>query len=52
MACRQIHQLFVDGRATKDNLVAAFRSQQAYIDRVRSDHGDAAAAYDDEYKYY
>ena len=48
----QIHQLLLNGHATKDDLLSAFDTRTAYIDKVRSDHRDEAAAYSDEYKYY
>lgn len=49
---KQIHQLLLNGHATKDDLLSAFDTRTAYIDMVRSDHRDEAAAYSDEYKYY
>ena len=49
---RQIHQLLLNGYATKYDLLSAFDTRTAYIDKVRSGHRDAAATYSDEYKYY
>jgi len=49
---KQIHQLLLNGYATKNDLLGAFDTRTAYIDMIRSDHRDEAAAYSDEYKYY
>lgn len=49
---KQIHQLLLNGHATKDELLRACDTRTAYIDKIRSDHRDEAAAYSDEYKYY
>ena len=48
----QIHQLLLNGHATKYDLLSAFDTRTVYIDMVRSEHRDEAAAYSDEYKYY
>ena len=40
------------GDATKDDYAKALRSYQAYLNEIKSDQRDEAAAYDDEYKYY
>ena len=48
----QIHQLLLNGHATKDDLLSAFDTRTVYIDKIRSGHRDEAAAYSDEYKYY
>ena len=43
--------LFKDGRATKDDYTKALRLYQAYLDEVKSDQRDKAAAFDND-KYY
>jgi len=48
----QIHQLLLNGHATKKDLLAAFDTRTAYIDKIRSEHRDEAAEYCDVYKYY
>ena len=40
-----IKQFFMAGNATKDDYANALRSYQAYLDEVRSDQRDAAAAF-------
>ena len=47
-----IRQMIMDGDATKDDYSKALKSYQAYLDEIKSDQRDKAAAADDEYKYY
>ena len=47
-----IKMLYSNGEATKDDYTEALRSYQAYLDEIKSDQRDEAAAYDDRYKYY
>jgi len=47
-----IKQLYTNGHATKDDYTKALRSYQTYLDEIKSDHRDRAAAFSDEYKYY
>jgi len=47
-----IKQLYKTGHATKDDYAKALRLYQAYLDEVKSDQRDEAAAYSDVYKYY
>jgi len=47
-----IKMLYSNGDATKDDYAKALRSYQAYLDEIKSDQRDEAAAYDDRYKYY
>ena len=49
---KRIKQLFMDGHATKDDYAKALRFHQAYLDEIKSDQRDKAAAFSDEYKYY
>ena len=45
--------LFKDGQATKDDYTKALRLYQAYLDEIKSDQRDeAAAAFSDNDKYY
>jgi hypothetical protein len=46
-----IKHLFIDGRATKDDYEKALRSFQEYIDEIKSDARDEAAASDEMYRY-
>ena len=48
----KVQELYVAGQATKDDYAKALRSYQAYLDEIRTDQRDEAAATNDEYKYY
>ena len=48
----RIKTLYSNGDATKDDYAKALRARQAYLDEIRSDQRDEAAAVSDEYKYY
>jgi len=47
-----IKEMYKGGFATKDDYAKALRSYQAYLDEIRSDQRDEAAAADDDCKYY
>jgi len=47
-----IKRLYSDGYATKDDYAKALRSYQAYLDEIKSDQRDEAAAADDGNRYY
>ena len=49
---KQIKQLFTAGHATKEDYTNALQVYQAYLDEIRSDQRDKAAAFDVDYKYY
>jgi uncharacterized protein len=49
---KEIQEMYMDGHATKDHYANALRSHQAYIDEIKSDQRDEAAAFRDEYRYY
>ena len=49
---RAIKDLFMNGHATKDDYGTALRAHQAYLDSIRSDQRDQAAAVSDDFKYY
>ena len=49
---KQIKELYKDGHATKDDYAKALKACQAYLEEVKSDDRDKAAAISDEYKYY
>jgi len=51
-ALENIKRLYMEGHATKDDYTKALGSYQECLDEIRSDQRDAAAAYDDELKYY
>jgi tetratricopeptide (TPR) repeat protein len=46
-----IKLMYENGDATKDDYSKALRSYQAYLDDIKSDQRDEAAAFNDEYKY-
>ena len=48
---QRIKELFMEGHATKEDYAQALRAHQAYMDEIRSDQRDKAAA-DKKYKYY
>ena len=49
---QSIKRLYSEGDATKDDYAKALRSYQAYLDEIKSDQRDEAAASDENYKYY
>ena len=49
---QKVKILYSRGHATKDDFAKALRSYQAYLDEIKSDQRDAAAAANDQYKYY
>ena len=49
---KTIQRLYLNGHATKDDYAKALRSYQGYLDEIKSDQRDQAAASNDEYKYY
>jgi len=44
--------MFKDGSATKDDYTTALRAYQEYLDEIKSDQRDKAAAAADRHKYY
>ena len=49
---KNIQQMFMDGNATKEDYAKALRAYQKYLDEIRSEQRDQAAAFNDEYKCY
>ena len=49
---KAIQQLHMDGHVAKDNYANALRARQAYLDEIKSDQRDKAAAFRDNYRYY
>ena len=49
---KMIQKLYTDGDATKEDYSKALRTYQTYLDEIKSKQRDAAAAANDEYKYY
>ena len=49
---RTIQQFYKHGHATKDDYTSALRAYQKYLEEIRSEQRDNAAAYDEGYKYY
>ena len=44
--------MYMDGHATKDHYANALRSHQAYLNEIKSDQRDKAAAFHDDCSYY
>ena len=51
-ALRSIKGIYMDGNATKDDYTTALRYYQAYLDEIKSDQRDEAAAVRNISKYY
>ena len=49
---KKIQGLYMNGQATKDDYALALRYYQAYLDEIKSEQRDEAAAASNEYKYY
>lgn len=49
---KNINVLYTNGDATKDDYMKALKYYQEYLDEIRSDQRDEAAAADEGYKYY
>ena len=50
---KAIQRMFMGGQVAKDHYANALRSHQAYVNEIKSDQRDKAAAFDAiEYKYY
>ena len=49
---KNIKQLYMDGHTTKEDYTKALLAYQAYLEEVRSEQRDQAAAFNDQYKYY
>ena len=46
-------RMYENGHATKDDYARALQARQSYLDEIKSDRRDEAAAYDEKkYKYY
>ena len=49
---RTIREMYTIGRATKDDYSKALQARQSYLDEVKSDQRDKAAAAREAYRYY
>ena len=49
---KMIKQFYLDGYATRDDYAKALKAYQAYLDEVKSDVRDKAAAFSDDNRYY
>jgi len=49
---KKIQGLYKEGHATKEVYAEALRYYQSYLDEIRSDQRDEAAAANDRWKYY
>ena len=53
VSLKKIKLMYKDGHATKDDHGKALQAYESYIDEIKSDLRDEAAAFDEEeYKYY
>ena len=52
LSVKTIQRMYKEGHATKDEYTNALRSHQAYLNEIKSDQRDKAAAFSDSYKYY
>jgi hypothetical protein len=50
-AVNHVKTLMAMGKATRDHYAQALRGYKQYVDEVRSDQRDRAAAYHDDFKY-
>ena len=48
----RVREFYSNGHASKDDYTKALRSYQAYLDEIKSDQRDKAAAVCDEFRYY
>ena len=48
---KMIQHMCKDGYATKYDYAQALKAYQAYLDEIKSDDRDKAAAYSEKYKY-
>ena len=51
ISMKTIQEMYKHGYATKDDYAQALKAYQAYLDDIKSDDRDKAAAYSQEYKY-
>ena len=51
-AVKAIQYLYLKGNATKVDYAEALSSYQTYLDEIKSEQRDEAAAFNDEFKYY
>ena len=49
---KAIQRMYKDEHATKDHYANALRSHQVYLNEIKSDQRDKAAALEDDYRYY
>ena len=49
---KEIQRMYMDGHGTKDHYANALQSHQAYLNEIKSDQRDKAAAFRDDYCYY
>ena len=49
---KAIQRMYTDGHVTKDHYATALRSHQVYLNEIKSDQRDKAAALGDDYRYY
>ena len=52
ISLKTIKGMYMHGDATKDDYIKALQARRAYLDEIKSDQRDEAAAGDDDCKYY
>ena len=48
----KVKELYSDGNATKDDYMKALQSYQEYLEEIKSDQRDKAAAAREDFRYY
>ena len=49
---KKIQRFYMDGHATKDHYANALQAHQAYLNEIKSNQRDKAAAFCDDFRYY
>ena len=49
---KKIQRMYMEGHVEKDHYANALRSYQVYLNEIKSDQRDKAAAFSDRYQYY
>ena len=49
---KAIQRMYKNGHVAKDHYANSLRSHQVYMNEIKSDQRDKAAAFSDSYKYY
>ena len=49
---KAIQRMYMDGHAAKDHYTKALRFHQTYVNEIKSDQREQAAAFSNDYRYY